>query len=137
MWKHRFSAAAALLLIAACAPPPLDGVSNALAACQRGAQHDEIRDSGTVVRVLGYGGSHEGFLLMIPLAAGNGSDRVLRAFRVEDNTDITGPIPLHAGERIAFQGQFECSDDAIHWTHRDPAGRHIDGYIEADGKTYR
>jgi hypothetical protein len=72
-------------------------------------------------------GTHEGFIVSL---AG-------RTYRVEDNVDITGPVPLRRGERIELQGQFECNDYVIHWTHRDPAGRHVAGYIEADGKTYQ
>ena len=89
------------------------------------------------MRVLGTQRSHEGFLVLVNFAMPNQYEHVLRAFRIEDNTDITGPIPLRRGEAIRFQGQFECNDDVIHWTHHDPAGRHIDGYIEADGKSYR
>ena len=105
----------------------MDSVAQGLAACDRGARHDEVRDTVRVVRVLGVRHEHEGFLVA---AAG-------RTLRVEDNVAITGIIPLHRGTAIQLQGQLECNDDAIHWTHRDPAGRHIDGYVVVDGTTYR
>ncbi len=119
------------LLLSSCAAPRFDTLTQALHACQSGARYDEIRERGDVVRVLGVrdsrSGMHEGFLVAI----------ASRTWRVEDNVDITGPIPLHRGEPIELQGQFECDDGVIHWTHRDPGGRHIAGYIEVDGRRYR
>lgn len=119
--------AACALLWSACSPPPLDSVAQGLQTCSRGARHDEVRDRARVVRVLGIRHGHEGIIIA---AAG-------RTLLIEDNVDLTGFIPLQRGSAIAFQGQLECDDDVIHWTHRDPAGRHIDGYIVLDGKTYR
>lgn len=132
MSKRPFDTAFLALLVAlsACAPPPVDNVTQAVAACDRGAQHDEIRESGTVARILGTresrSGLHEGFIVLL-----RG-----RTYRVEDNADVTGVIPLRRGEGITLQGQFECDDYVIHWTHRDPSGRHLTGYVEVDGKYY-
>jgi hypothetical protein len=74
---------------------------------------------------------HEGFLLR--LASGCGLD-----VRVEANTDFTGPIPLTLGERVAVKGEYEYYSlgGVIHWTHRDPRGRHEGGYIDAGGRAY-
>ena len=57
--------------------------------------------------------------------------------RIEDNVSITGPIPLAKGEPVTLQGVYECNDGVIHWTHHDPRGRHMGGYIQAGGKIYR
>jgi hypothetical protein len=85
----------------------------------------------TVVRVLGirnsYSGAHEGFLIAAQQ----------RRIKVEDNVDITGPIPLRRGDAVSLLGQYECDDGVIHWTHRDPRGRHIAGYIEVNGQRYQ
>jgi hypothetical protein len=47
-------------------------------------------------------------------------------------------VPLRAGETVTVKGQFE--DDptggVIHWTHHDPSGRHVGGYVLAGGKYY-
>jgi hypothetical protein len=79
----------------------------------------------------GPSGEHEGFLLKLTQQC----DLMLR---VETNVDITGPVPLRAGETVTVKGQFE--DDpgggVIHWTHRDPSGRHVAGYVLAGGKYY-
>jgi hypothetical protein len=122
----------ALLAVAlsGCAGGPVS-VAKAMGICARGASAVEVTASGTVARLLGTyssgSGSHEGFLLR--------SDAL--TIRVENNTSITGLIPLSKGEPVSLQGQYECNDGVIHWTHRDPRGRHISGFIEAGGKTYR
>ena len=125
------SAAVVALLLSGCAANTTSStVTAALEACGRGASHVEVSGDGTVVRVLGIrrsrSGLHEGFLVRM-----NGV-----TLKVEDNADITGPIPLYSRESIVLQGQLECNDDVIHWTHHDPSFRHPAGYIEAGGKRY-
>lgn len=91
----------------------------------------EAHLTGNVARVLGIrpgvSGSHEGFIFV---TAG-------RPLKVEDNVDITGVIPLRAGDPVELLGQYECNDGVIHWTHRDPRGRHVGGYIRVHGQTYQ
>lgn len=131
MWARPFERlsvlAGAAISLAACSAPPLDSAAQGVAACTRGASHDEIRDSGPVVRVLGIRGSHEGFIVRLEG----------QTYRVEDNVDLSGAVPLRRGDRVTLQGQLECDDYAIHWTHHDPAARHIGGYIEVDDKFYQ
>jgi hypothetical protein len=119
------------VMLGGCSNAGVDNIAQAMDACNRGARYVEVRDSGVVTRVLGEreseSGLHEGFTVAL---------RGTRV-RVEDNVDITGPIPLRRGERITLQGQFECNDGVIHWTHHDPRGRHIAGYITVDGRTYQ
>lgn len=121
---------AAALALAACSGAPVT-LTQAMDSCDRGAQHAEVRGRGTVERVLGIRdsrtGEHEGFIVRMNE----------RSIKVETNTGITGPIPLHRGDAIALQGQYECSDGVIHWTHHDPRGRHIGGYIEVYGNRYQ
>jgi hypothetical protein len=47
-------------------------------------------------------------------------------------------VPLHAGETAIVKGQYEtdATGGVIHWTHHDPEGRHVGGYIVVGGKTY-
>lgn len=118
-----------LLALTSCAAPAT--IEQAMDSCARGAPSVEVIASGTVAQLLGTSssssGEHEGFVLR----------RNAMTIRIEDNTSITGPIPLSKGEPVSVQGQYECNDGVIHWTHRDPRGRHVGGYIEAGGKTYR
>ena len=135
------SALLALGVLAGCsssATQPAGGtIAQALEACTRGAQHAEVQLQGTVVRVLGVrngrSGAPEGFVL----AAQSPLSRTLPGIRVEDNIDITGYIPMQRGDQLELQGQYECNDGVVHWTHRDPAGRHTSGHITVNGRTYQ
>lgn len=97
--------------------------------------HVEVVADGTVTRLLGVAqgrmSPHEGFLLRLA------SDCSL-VVRVEANADFTGPIPLREGQRVAVKGEYEFypSGGVVHWTHRDPRGRHEGGYISSGGQVY-
>jgi hypothetical protein len=101
-----------------------------------GASGTEVIGEGTVVQVLGTSngpsGEHEGFLLKL-------NQQCDLLLRIETNIGITGPVPLRAGETATVKGQFEDdpSGGVIHWTHHDPSGRHIAGYVIAGGKIYQ
>jgi hypothetical protein len=100
--------------------------------------HVEVTASGSVARVLGSrrgpSGEHEGFLLHLRGGAGRGL-----TVRVEDNEDLTGPIPLHEGSDVVVRGEYiyDRRGGLIHWTHRDPRFRHAAGFVQVDGKTYQ
>jgi len=79
---------------------------------------------------------HEGFVIAACPPNLAACDPSSPTFKVEDNVDITGPIPLHRGDAVSLLGQFECDDNVIHWTHRDPAGRHASGYLKVNGRMY-
>jgi Protein of unknown function (DUF3465) len=124
---------AALLSACAATQAPDD---RALCAAYSGSRSQvEVVADGTVTRLLGLQAGrvspHEGFLLQ--LASG-----CSLFVRVEANTDFTGPIPLARGEHVLVKGEYEYYPlgGVIHWTHRDPRGRHEGGYIEAGGKLY-
>jgi len=74
---------------------------------------------------------HEGFLLRLD----SGCAIVVR---VEVNTDFTGTIPLSIGQRVLVKGDYEyySRGGVIHWTHRDPRGRHENGYVDVNGTMY-
>ena len=113
-------------------PPDDRAVCDAYAA-QR--SRVEVVADGTVTRVLGVApgrvSPHEGFLLRL----GSGCALVLR---VEANTDFTGPIPIAEGQHVAVKGEYEFypRGGVVHWTHRDPRGRHEGGYIATGGRVY-
>ncbi len=124
--------------LAACAGAN-DAPDNAriCAAYASQGSHGEVVAGGTVRRMLGTrqgpSGTHEGFLLQL-----DGDCDLL--LRVETNTDLTGPVPLHDGERITVKGEYEFDPmgGVVHWTHHDPRGHHPDGYVKtADGKVYQ
>lgn len=128
---RRFSLlVAAALALAGCGGA--QNLSGALARCASnpGGHVRVYIPRAYVDRVLGErsgaSGVHEGFIVR----AGGAT------YRVEDNVNITGPIPLRRGDVVTLLGQFECDDRVIHWTHHDPRGRHPSGYIEVNAKLY-
>ncbi len=128
--KRRITFALLAATLGGCASGPVT-VEKAMSLCARGASAVEVTANGSVARLLGNSssrtGTHEGFVLR--------SNALM--IQVQDNTTITGQIPLSKGEAVTLQGQYECNDGVIHWTHHDPRGRHVSGFIEAGGKIYR
>ena len=82
----------------------------------------------------GPSGGHEGFLLHLRGAAGRGL-----TVRVEDNVDLTGYIPLAAGDDVTVRGEyvFDPRGGLVHYTHRDPRGHHAAGYVRARDRLYQ
>jgi hypothetical protein len=132
--------AAAVLLIAACSHADSGSADPHGAVYTAWRAHEsrvEVTAEGSVARVFGVregpSGMHEGFLLHLRGSAGHGL-----SVKVEDNTDITGPIPLQPGDELELRGEYIYNDlgGLIHYTHHDPSGRHAGGYIQVGGKTY-
>ena len=133
------AALATVLSLGACAPPsPHAANADVYAAWAAQRSGVEVTASGSVARVLGMrrgpSGVHEGFLLHLRGSAGRGL-----TVRVEDNTDLTGPIPLAAGDDVEVRGEYiyDPRGGLIHYTHRDPRGRHAAGYVAVNGRTYQ
>jgi hypothetical protein len=96
-------------------------------AWANGRSHIEVTATGSVARILGTrrgpSGVHEGFLLHLRGSAGRGL-----TVRVEDNVDLTGPIPLTEGDDVEVRGEYVY----------DPRGGAIGGgYVKVDGKVYQ
>ena len=94
----------------------------------------QVSGTGTVDRVLSDdndGSRHQRFILR--LSSG-------RSVLVAHNIDLAPRIrSIAQGDSVSFYGQFETNDrgGVIHWTHRDPQGRHVDGWLEHNGRRYQ
>jgi hypothetical protein len=129
----------AALFIGGCAGGGSDAGSNAAVydAWQSGRSHVEVTASGSVARVLGErpgpSGVHEGFLLHLRGSEGHGL-----TVRVEDNVDLTGPIPLRSGDDVTVRGEYiyDSRGGLIHYTHHDPRGHHAGGFVRVNGRLY-
>jgi len=126
----------AVVTLASCASHP-EAPDNGLVCRTFASQssRQEVIAQGHVAHVLGTqngpSGEHEGFLLQL---AGD-CDLLVR---VETNIDLTGPVPMRDGDTVTVKGEYEYTalGGVIHWTHHDPAGRHLGGYVVDGGKTY-
>ena len=94
----------------------------------------QVKGEGMVVKVLADdndGSRHQRFILDI------GSGQTLL---VAHNIDLAPRIPsLRAGDTVEFFGEYEWNHKGgvIHWTHHDPQGRHVSGWLKHHGSTYQ
>ncbi len=136
--KTLAASALGFVSLAACAASAGDDANGAVyKAWATHASRIEVTATGSVARILGTrvgpSGPHEGFLLHLRGSAGRGL-----TVRVEDNVDLTGPIPLAEGQSVEVRGEYiyDARGGLIHYTHADPRGRHLPGYVRANGKFY-
>lgn len=124
-----------LLLLGAFALPALPLLAGPIE--QAYAQHQsniQVRGSGTIIRILSddnSGSRHQRFILK--LASG-------QTLLIAHNIDIAPRISgLAEGDRVDFCGEYEWNSKGgvIHWTHRDPNGKHPGGWLKHRGKTYQ
>mgnify|MGYP005990711325 CR=1 FL=1 len=93
----------------------------------------QVRGLGTVIRMLpddNEGSRHQRFILRL---ANN------QTVLVAHNIDIADRVnSLRKGDDIEFFGEYEWNDKGgvVHWTHKDPNGKHPDGYLKYVGLTY-
>ncbi len=94
----------------------------------------QVRGIGTVTRILpddNDGSRHQRFILR--LSSG-------RTLLIAHNIDLAPRVSsLRTGDTVAFYGEFEANPQGgvIHWTHRDPRGRHTEGWLEHNGRRYQ
>ncbi|MEE3387181.1 MAG: DUF3465 domain-containing protein [Pseudomonadota bacterium] len=94
----------------------------------------QVEGAGRVVKVLpddNKGSRHQKFIL--ELASG-------QTFLVAHNIDLAPRIPdLREGDRVSFYGEYEWNErgGVVHWTHHDPQGRHVGGWLKHQGKRYQ
>lgn len=58
---------------------------------------------------------------------------------VAHNIDVAPRVPVQRGSAVRLRGEYEwnAQGGVLHWTHRDPQGRHQDGWIEFEGRRYQ
>jgi len=94
----------------------------------------QVSGSGTVTRLLAddtQGGRHQRFILQ--LASG-------QTLLVAHNIDIAPRLDgLAVGDQVGFYGEYVYTDQGgtIHWTHHDPAGTHVAGWLEWRGHRFQ
>ncbi len=112
------------------APPP--GGAAVLEAFNARRSGVEVEATGVVARRLAddrKGLPHERFILRV------GDLTVL----IAHNTQLAPPVPVSVGDTVEVRGEYEWNQlgGVIHWTHRDPDGRHAPGWIRLRGRLYQ
>lgn len=94
----------------------------------------QVRGVGTVSTTLSdddEGSRHQRFIL--ELASGH-------TLLIAHNIDLAPRIDsLRTGDRVEFYGEYEWNEKGgvIHWTHHDPQGRHVGGWLKHQGRVYQ
>ncbi len=77
------------------------------------------------------GSRHQCFILDV-----GGEKTVL----IAHNIDLAPRVsPIKRGDALKFYGEYEWNKKGgvVHWTHRDPRGRHVSGWLTSKGKVYQ
>lgn len=99
-----------------------------------GTSDVQVEGEGTVIRVLPDdvdGSRHQRFI--VQLASG-------QTLLITHNIDVAPRIAgLKVGDNIGFNGEYVWNEKGgvIHWTHHDPQGRHVAGWVMHNGKRYQ
>ena len=94
----------------------------------------QVEGEGTVVRLLPddlNGHRHQRFI--IRLASG-------QTLLIAHNIDIASRIDgLAVGDTVRFNGEYVWNEKGgvVHWTHHDPQGRHVTGWLQHNGRTFK
>lgn len=94
----------------------------------------QVESEGNVIKIMPddrEGSRHQRFLIRLS------NDHTLL---VAHNIDLAPRVAdLQVGDIIAFKGEYEWNSKGgvIHWTHRDPAGRHPGGWLKHKDRIYQ
>lgn len=94
----------------------------------------QVKGRGKVISLLAddvSGSRHQRFI--VRLASG-------QTLLISHNIDIAPRIAgLKVGDTVRFYGEYvwNAKGGLIHWTHHDPQGRHVTGWVIHNGKTYK
>ena len=89
---------------------------------------------GIVIKILpddNHGSRHQRFILRLQSG---------QTLLISHNTDLAPRLSsLREGDTVAFNGEYEWNSKGgvIHWTHRDPNGHHVAGWLKHHGQTYQ
>ncbi len=109
--------------------------NQALFSAMEGRRSDvQLEAVGTVVKILADdndGSRHQRFLIR----AGSGQT-VLVAHNIDLAPRVTD---LVTGDIVTIYGEYQWNPKGgvLHWTHHDPAGRHVGGWIKHEGQIYQ
>jgi hypothetical protein len=94
----------------------------------------QVLGSGEIIKVLvddNKGSRHQRFILRTDTG-----QTILVAHNIDLAQRING---LKVGDDVEFNGEYEwnAKGGVIHWTHRDPEGRHESGWLKHESRIYQ
>jgi Protein of unknown function (DUF3465) len=119
--------------------PPVEsgaaGESDALRRAFEGRRSNvQVHATGTVERILpddDRDSRHQRFIVRLA----NG-----QSLLIAHNIDLAARVDaLAIGDSVSFSGEYEWNErgGVVHWTHHDPDGRHVPGWLEHRGRRYQ
>ena len=96
--------------------------------------NEQVQGQGEVLRVLSDdndGSRHQRFILRLDSG---------QTLLIAHNIDLAPRISsLSTGDLVEFFGEYEWNSKGgvVHWTHHDPRGTHVDGWLKHGGNTYK
>jgi hypothetical protein len=97
-------------------------------------QDVQVRDQGRVVKVLfddNDGSKHQRFIVRLQSGI---------TVLIAHNIDLAPRVnALKEGDTVSFYGEYVWNEKGgiVHWTHRDPHGHHLAGWLKHNGATYQ
>jgi hypothetical protein len=104
-----------------------------LTAQKNGLRDVSVTFTGPVLKVLpddSKGSKHQRWLMQLS----NGTTVL-----IAHNLDLAPRVPFRVGDSLRIHGDYIWNNKGgvVHWTHRDPRGRHEGGWIEYNGQRYQ
>jgi len=103
-------------------------------AYRHGLSNIQVKAFGRVIKILkddNKGSRHQRFILSFPSG---------QTVLIAHNIDLAPKIDnLKIGDTIYFFGEYiwNKKGGVIHWTHHDPGGRHVAGWLKHQGHIYQ
>ena len=103
-------------------------------AFKEGKSGIQAEGNGIVIKILpddNNGSHHQRFILRLDSG---------QTLLITHNIDLAPRLSsLKKGDAVAFYGVFEWNSKGgvVHWTHHDPHGRHVPGWLLHNGQTYQ
>ena len=94
----------------------------------------QVEDAGVVTRILAddlAGSRHQRFIVRL-----KSGQTVLITHNIDVAPRVTG---LKEGDSLRFYGEYVWNEKGgtVHWTHHDPDGKHVAGWVKHNGRTYQ
>lgn len=94
----------------------------------------QVLSHGTITRILSddtSGDRHQRLIVAL-----SNAQTLLIAHNIDIGARVPNPV---VGTTLVFYGQYEWNAEGgtVHWTHKDPSGAHVNGWLEYRGVRYQ